>query len=65
LSPQRGRIVHAGGAGPFVYYDIEGVIEWMKERDHREKSGEEQRVPEVHQVGCGMSGGCALNKVLG
>eukprot|EP01034_Spumella_vulgaris_P022839 gene22839-29013_t len=40
---QHGRIVHAGGAGPFVLYDIEGVIEWLKERDHREKSGEEQQ----------------------
>ncbi len=30
-----GRVVHEGGKGPMVYYDIESVITWLKERDVR------------------------------
>ncbi len=26
---QNGLLVHVGGAGPLVFYDIEGVIDWL------------------------------------
>lgn len=26
---QNGLLVHVGGSGPLVYYDIEGVIDWL------------------------------------
>jgi len=37
LIVQHGAIVHEGGKGPLVYYDIDGVLAWLAERDTREK----------------------------
>lgn len=32
---QHGRVVHIGGKGPLIYYDIDNVIAWCAERDTR------------------------------
>jgi phage terminase Nu1 subunit (DNA packaging protein) len=32
---QNGRVVHQGGDGPLVYYDIQSVIDWLKKIDTR------------------------------
>jgi hypothetical protein len=34
---QDGRIVHIGGAGPLVFYDIDDVMKWLSVRDFRPK----------------------------
>ncbi len=35
---EKGVVVHKGGKGPLLFYDIEGIIDWMRQRDHRSPS---------------------------
>lgn len=34
----KGVVVHKGGKGPLIFYDIEDVIEWLHKHDHRPSS---------------------------
>ena len=38
---QDNRIVHIGGAGPFIFYDIADVSAWLHQRDFRQNSVEQ------------------------
>ncbi len=35
---EKGVVVHKGGKGPLIYYDIKDVIEYMRKRDNRSPS---------------------------
>jgi hypothetical protein len=35
---EKGMVVHKGGKGPIIFYDIEDIIEWLRQRDHRSPS---------------------------
>ncbi len=49
---EKGLVVHKGGKGPLLFYDIDDVIEWMRKRDNRSPSDIPSMIVEEEEGEC-------------
>ncbi len=49
---EKGVVVHKGGKGPLLFYDIDDVIEWMRKRDNRSPSDIPSMIVEEEEGEC-------------